>query len=131
MKVDGAMRTDIQQVLQQMRAMRTQTQAPGIGPGGAGPLNAPRADGISGPASPGQVAKPVPSFGTMLHSAIASVNELQQDSSAQAASFARGDTDDLVRVMIASQKASVGFQALSQVRNRMVTAYQEIMNMPI
>jgi len=38
---------------------------------------------------------------------------------------------DLTEVMIASQKASVSFQAMTQVRNKMVQAYQDIMQMPI
>ena len=38
---------------------------------------------------------------------------------------------DLTEVMIASQKSSVAFQAAVQVRNKMVSAYESIMNMPI
>jgi flagellar hook-basal body complex protein FliE len=38
---------------------------------------------------------------------------------------------DLAKVMIESQKASVSFRALTEVRNRLVTAYQDIMNMSI
>jgi len=38
---------------------------------------------------------------------------------------------DIPEVMIASQKASVAFQAMTQVRNKLITAYEEIMKMPI
>jgi flagellar hook-basal body complex protein FliE len=38
---------------------------------------------------------------------------------------------DLSDVMIASQKASVSFQAMTQVRNKLVQAYQDIMQMPV
>jgi flagellar hook-basal body complex protein FliE len=38
---------------------------------------------------------------------------------------------NLPEVMIAWQKASLSFQAMTEVRNRLVNAYQEIMNMPI
>ena len=38
---------------------------------------------------------------------------------------------DLPQVMIEMQKASVSFRAAVEVRNRLVSAYQEIMNMPI
>ncbi len=38
---------------------------------------------------------------------------------------------DLTDVMISSQKASVSFQALTQVRNKLVQAYQDIMQMPV
>ena len=53
--------------------------------------------------------------------------------SAQAAnSIESGDGGvSLVKAMIASQKASVAFDAAVQVRNRVVSAYQDIMNMPI
>ena len=38
---------------------------------------------------------------------------------------------DLAQVMLETQKASVSFRALAEVRNRLVNVYQEIMNMPI
>ena len=49
-----------------------------------------------------------------------------------AAALERGDKSvALPEVMIALQKASLSFQAMTEVRNRLVSAYQEIMNMPI
>jgi flagellar hook-basal body complex protein FliE len=46
--------------------------------------------------------------------------------------FEMGDPKvDLSQVMISQQKANISFQAVSQVRNKLVSAYQEIMNMPI
>ncbi len=59
------------------------------------------------------------------------MNSLQKNSSAITNDFINGKETNLVKVMVESQKASVGFQAMVQVRNRMVTAYQDIMNMPI
>ena len=38
---------------------------------------------------------------------------------------------DLAQVMVASQKSSVAFQAMTQVRNKLITAYEDIMKMPI
>jgi flagellar hook-basal body complex protein FliE len=38
---------------------------------------------------------------------------------------------DLVRVMLASQQSSVSFRATVEVRNRLVQAYQDVMNMPL
>jgi flagellar hook-basal body complex protein FliE len=38
---------------------------------------------------------------------------------------------DITRVMIAAQKSSVSFEALTQVRNRVVKAYEDVMNMPV
>jgi flagellar hook-basal body complex protein FliE len=46
--------------------------------------------------------------------------------------FERGDTSvSLAQVMVAGQKSSLAFQALSQVRNHLLTAYEEVMNMPV
>ena len=42
-----------------------------------------------------------------------------------------GSTANVAEVMVAMQKASLSFTAMTQVRNRLVEAYQEIMNMPI
>lgn len=73
-----------------------------------------------------------PSFGDMLSNAVGSVNELQQTSSDLKTAYDMGDPNvDIARVMIASEKASVSFEALSQVRNRVVKAYEDIMNMPV
>ena len=59
-------------------------------------------------------------------------NENQQSAAALAEAFERGAEDvTLAEVMIAMQKASLSFQAMTEVRNRLVSAYQEIMNMPI
>jgi len=53
-------------------------------------------------------------------------------SSAMAKAYEQGDPSvSLTQVMIQSQKASVSFEALSQVRNKVVKAYEDIMNMPV
>lgn len=71
-------------------------------------------------------------FGDVLKGALDAVNETQRSASAMRTSFERGEQGvDLAEVMVAIQKASISFQAASQVRNRLVSAYQEIMNMPI
>lgn len=71
-------------------------------------------------------------FGDMLKQAVNQVNDLQQTSSDMRTAYESGDPNmDITRVMIASQKASVSFEALTQVRNRVVKAYEDIMNMPV
>ncbi|MET1078193.1 MAG: flagellar hook-basal body complex protein FliE [Pseudomonas sp.] len=73
-----------------------------------------------------------PSFSDMLGQAVGKVNEVQQTSSQLATAFEVGTSGvDLSDVMIASQKASVSFQAMTQVRNKLVQAYQDIMQMPV
>jgi flagellar hook-basal body complex protein FliE len=71
-------------------------------------------------------------FSDMLKNSINKVNDLQQTSSAMATAFEMGESDaSLAEVMIAKQKSSLAFQAMVQVRNKMVDAYKDIMNMPI
>ncbi|MCL7945033.1 flagellar hook-basal body complex protein FliE [Marinobacter sp. ATCH36] len=73
-----------------------------------------------------------PKFSDMLSQAVGSVNELQQSSSDLKTAYDMGDPNvDITRVMIASEKASISFEALTQVRNRVVKAYEDIMNMPV
>ena len=74
----------------------------------------------------------VPDFSTMMANGIRQVNETQQAASALATRFEQGDpTVDLPEVMIAMQKSSVSFQAMTQVRNKLVEAYKDVMNMPV
>jgi flagellar hook-basal body complex protein FliE len=71
-------------------------------------------------------------FADLLKTSINAVNEAQSSASDMAAALERGDKSvALPEVMIALQKASLSFQAMTEVRNRLVNAYQEIMNMPI
>lgn len=72
------------------------------------------------------------SFSALLQQSIDNVNNLQQNSKHLTESFERQVPGvDLAEVMIADQKASIAFQALMQVRNKVVTAYQEVMSMPL
>ena len=71
-------------------------------------------------------------FAQVLKSSIDKVNESQQQSNQMAEKLAAGDTSqNLHEVMIALQTASVSFQEMVQVRNKLVTAYQDVMNMSI
>ncbi|MGD0959219.1 MAG: flagellar hook-basal body complex protein FliE [Methylomonas sp.] len=71
-------------------------------------------------------------FAAMLKQSIDSVNETQVTSSNLSRDFEIGKSDvSLAQVMIASQKANVSFQAMVQVRNKLVDAYQSVMNMPM
>ena len=71
-------------------------------------------------------------FASMLKQSIDSVNQSQQASSKLAEAFETGRSDvSLAEVMIASQKASVSFQAMLQVRNKLIDAYKDVMSMPM
>jgi flagellar hook-basal body complex protein FliE len=71
------------------------------------------------------------SFGATLNQAVQSVNAQQAKASEMTAAYERGDTHDIVSVMIERQKASLGFEATMQVRNKLLSAYRDIMNMPV
>jgi len=71
-------------------------------------------------------------FGQLLKSAVDQVNTVQQTADQLSQEFVRGSQDvELHDVMISLQKANVSFQSMIQVRNRLVSAYQEIMNMQV
>ncbi len=73
-----------------------------------------------------------PDFAAILKGSIDKVNESQQQSNQMAEKLAAGDTtQNLHEVMIALQTASVSFQEMVQVRNKLVTAYQDVMNMQL
>jgi len=115
-------RVDISNVLAEIRSIRTQMQQPvKVQP----ELSSSQLKDVKPP-------KEIPDFSQMLSSAVNQVNNLQQESRQLANAYQAGDPQaDLTQVMIASQKSSVAFQALTQVRNKVVQAYEDIMKMPI
>lgn len=71
-------------------------------------------------------------FAGMLKSAIDDVNGAQMDAKQLTRQFESGDSDtNLQDVVLSLQKASLSFQTMVQVRNKLVTAYQEVMNMQV
>ena len=84
-----------------------------------------------GTATPAADAPTAP-FGTLLKNSIQAVNAAQHEAKAHKVGFELGTSDaSLAEVMIAGQKADLSFKAVAEVRNKLVTAYQEIMNMPV
>jgi flagellar hook-basal body complex protein FliE len=78
------------------------------------------------------VQAPANSFANVMKQGIEQVNASQQRASDLATQFERGVPGvELPQVMLEMQKASVSFRALAEVRNRFVSAYQEIMNMQV
>ena len=71
-------------------------------------------------------------FAQVLQNSIDKVNQTQQSANQMAEKLAAGDTSqNLHEVMIALQTASVSFQEMVQVRNKLVTAYHDIINMQV
>lgn len=82
-----------------------------------------------GPVLPAQ-GSPV-GVGQAFADAIRSVDAEQHKSSQAMAAVDSGQSEDLVGAMLQSQKASISFSALMQVRNKLATAFDDIMRMPL
>lgn len=100
-----------QQLLAQIRALQSEMQGVSAGPA---------------------VAKEPGGFGDLLKNTVDSVNDTQMAAKNLKLDFeAERGNADLAQVMIAAQKANLSFRAMTEVRNKLVTAYQDIMNMPV
>lgn len=116
----------ISSILSQIRAHEMRTRMMDAAPSNAvGPIGAPAAGGAA-PASG------VSGFQQTLSNAIDKVSETQRTSGELQQAFELGDPKaDLARVMVAMQQSQVAFRGTVEVRNRLVQAYQDVMNMPI
>lgn len=111
----------IDSVLAQIRALQQQTRI------GAPALQRPDAPGAAAAGGAGNV-----SFAAVMKQGLDAVNATQSQAASLAARFERGEPGvELSQVMLEAQKSSVALRATVEVRNRLVSAYQEIMNMPI
>lgn len=70
-------------------------------------------------------------FTQIMHSGIKAIDNQQHAAGKATAAVEMGESDDLVGAMVASQKAGLSFSALVQVRNRLVSGFDEIMRMPV
>lgn len=68
-------------------------------------------------------------FGDVLKSAINRVSDLQSSADQQVSSVMQGGQGDMSKTMISVEKADVAFQLMMQVRNKVVSAYQDIEKM--
>lgn len=84
------------------------------------------------PPADAPAVQPAGTFGALLKDTIQSVNSAQHNARAMAIGFQNGTGEaNLAEVMIASQKADLSFRTMTEVRNKLVSAYQDIMNMPV
>lgn len=117
--------TNMAKLLADMRQMREKAIQDN-----AIPTHAPFNEGMARPGVESQAG--VPDFSSLLKNAIEKVNDVQLESGALKKSYEVGDPRvDITQVMVASQKANVAFEAMKQVRNKLVDAYRDVMNMPI
>ncbi|MFC3175359.1 flagellar hook-basal body complex protein FliE [Novosphingobium bradum] len=90
---------------------------------GASP--APEAPGATGAAGPAE------GFSGALKHALDSVSATQQKAEDLSTGYEKGEVTDIAKVMLARQEAGVAFEATLQVRNRLLSAYQDIMRMGV
>lgn len=74
---------------------------------------------------------PAGGFTDALKSALESVNASQTKAEGLSQAYEKGETVDVAKVMLARQEAGVAFEATLQVRNKLLTAYQDIMRMGV
>jgi len=95
----------------------------GISPTGLG--------GLSAPAAPTPPASGAGGFGSALMQSVDKLNALQQNADAQAQALATGKATDVSSVAMEVERASLALQLASQVRTKLVDAYQEIFRMQV
>ena len=71
------------------------------------------------------------SFGSILESTMGKVNSLHNDAVSAAQKFMTGESEEVHSVALAGQKAELAFELGLQVRNKVVSAYQEVMKMQL
>ena len=72
-----------------------------------------------------------PAFSERISGALEQVANSSNSAAEAARNYELGHTDDLAAVMVEQQVSSLGFQLTLQVRNKALTAYRDIMNMPV
>lgn len=72
-----------------------------------------------------------PAFGDALENAIGKVDGAQKAADSQIEAFVSGEQENLHEVMIAMNEAKLSFQLMTEVRNRMLDTYQELMRMQV
>lgn len=70
-------------------------------------------------------------FGQSIQKVLEQVNDLQAQSKGMVERYQRGEDVPLTEVVLATQKSSLAFEATLQVRNKVLKAYEDILNMPV
>ena len=119
--IGGIDTSRIQAMMEQLKAAATKASA------------APEAaSGVGGASAIGGKSAVKLDFAEALHSTLQGVSDRSAEAQALSKRFTMGDdTVSLSDTMVAMQKSSIAFQATVQVRNKMISAYQDIMNMQV
>lgn len=86
---------------------------------------------VAKPLAPGQNDSSKMSFADTLKEAVGNVNTLQKTADKQAQDLATGKTSDIPQVMMAAEKADIALRLMVQVRNKIISAYEEVMKMQV
>jgi len=126
--IGGIDSSRIEAMMNQLKAAATKPAAPSLGAGGIGGLGGlGNAAGVALNEGASKV-----SFSDALKNSLQQVSNSQKTAEEMGQKFAMGDESvSLSDTMIAMQKSSIAFQATVQVRNKLVSAYHEIMNMQV
>jgi len=131
MNIGGIDSSRIEAMMAQLKAAAQKPAAPSMGTGAAGGLG-----GLGGIAKPGAPdaaeSSSKVSFSDALKASLQNVSNAQVQADEMGKRFMAGDDSvSLSDTMVAMQKASISFQATVQVRNKLVSAYHDIMNMQV
>ncbi|HBF49699.1 MAG TPA: flagellar hook-basal body complex protein FliE [Massilia sp.] len=126
--IGGIDSSRIESMMNQLKAAATKPAAPSLGAGGLGGIGG--LGNVAAPAANEGASKV--SFSDALKNSLQQVSNSQKTAEEMGQKFAMGDESvSLSDTMIAMQKSSIAFQATVQVRNKLVSAYHEIMNMQV
>jgi flagellar hook-basal body complex protein FliE len=106
---------NIQAMLQTLRSVQAQAAGQALSPAE-----------LQGPAGAGKS-----SFSAMVKGAVEQVNDVQMRASELRTAYDRGDNVPLTDVVLGMQKSSLAFEATLQVRNKVLKAYEDVLNMPV
>ncbi len=108
----------ISQVLAQMRELQSRIGDVGSNAG----LGLEQAQSLTG----------TPDFASLLKTHIDNVASMQNHATSLADAYEMGDKSiDITRVMLEVNKASIAFHAMTEVRNKLIDAYTQVMNMSV
>ena len=112
--IDRISNANIQSMMETLRAYQTQS-----------------ANNTSATQETGTTKVGQPSFFDSVKNALDKVNDADIKADAMSEAYDRGEEVPLTEVVLSMQKSSLAFEATLQVRNKVMKAYEEIMNMPV
>ncbi|MEY2777268.1 MAG: Flagellar hook-basal body complex protein FliE [Pseudomonadota bacterium] len=121
----AATATGVADMMAQIRAYQAKVQ--GAAPQVSAPQVSTPLQGI--PPSTPPVGKP--SFGEVVSGSLSKVNDLQSQSSRMREAYEKGENVPLTDVVLSMQKSSLAFEATLQIRNKIMKAYEDVLNMPV